>query len=62
MQIGQDASTLNKGPNGVQGKAGGFGQQASSVQLNNVKQVAWATTAGTFKLSNLSMKLGDECF
>jgi hypothetical protein len=62
IQIGQDASTLNKGPSGVQGHAGGFGQQASTVQLTNVKQVAWATTAGTFKLSNLSMKLGDECF
>jgi Family of unknown function (DUF6230) len=62
IEIGRDASTLDKGPNGVQGKAGMFGQQANKVYLTNVKQVAWATTAGTFKLSNLSMKLGDECF
>lgn len=46
----------------------GFAQQAESVVLTDVKQKAWATTAGTFKLSNLSMRLhtGDgpkvECF
>jgi hypothetical protein len=62
IEIGRDASTLNKGPNGAQGTAGMFGQQASRIELTNVKQVAWATTAGTFKLSDLSMKLGDECF
>lgn len=62
IEIGRDASTLDKGPDGAQGPAGMFGQQASSIELRNVKQVAWATTAGTFKLSDLSMKLGDECF
>ncbi|TDD82777.1 cholesterol esterase [Actinomadura darangshiensis] len=62
IEIGRDASTLDKGPDGKQGAAGMFGQQASRIQLNNVKQVAWATTAGTFKLSDLSMKLGGECF
>ncbi|MEU8343787.1 DUF6230 family protein [Spirillospora sp. NPDC048832] len=62
IEIGRDAGTLDKGPNGAQGPAGMFGQQASSIELRNVKQVAWATTAGTFKLNNLSMKLGRECF
>ncbi|MEU5877462.1 DUF6230 family protein [Spirillospora sp. NPDC047279] len=60
IEIGRDAGTLDKG-NG-KGAAGMFGQQADEVHLKNVRQVAWATTAGTFKLSNLSMKLGDECF
>ncbi|HEU5032165.1 MAG TPA: DUF6230 family protein [Spirillospora sp.] len=62
IEIGRDASTLDKGPNGAKGTAGMFGQQADSLKLTGVKQVAWATTAGTFKLSDLSMKLGKECF
>ncbi|MEW2129703.1 DUF6230 family protein [Streptomyces sp. NPDC005435] len=37
---------------------GGFSQQAETADLYGVKQTAWATTAGTFKLSGLSMKLG----
>ncbi|MFF4589646.1 DUF6230 family protein [Streptomyces sp. NPDC000345] len=39
---------------------GGFAQQAKSADLYGVKQTAWATTAGTFKLSGLSMKLGAD--
>ncbi|MEU7408886.1 DUF6230 family protein [Streptomyces sp. NPDC042638] len=35
----------------------GFAQQADSADLSNVKQTAWATTAGTFKLSGLHMSL-----
>ena len=34
-----------------------FAQQADSVTLTDVKQPAWATTAGTFKLSGLNMSL-----
>ncbi|MDT9680579.1 DUF6230 family protein [Streptomyces sp. TRM76323] len=46
----------------------GFAQQAETATLTDVKQKAWATTAGTFKLSGLSMRLhkGDgpkvECY
>ncbi|MBK3583268.1 cholesterol esterase, partial [Streptomyces sp. MBT57] len=43
----------------------GFGQRAKSATLTDVEQTAWATTAGTFKLSNLSLKLHkgvEECF
>ncbi|NBM20871.1 DUF6230 family protein [Streptomyces sp. GC420] len=43
----------------------GFAQQADEATLTNVKQTAWATTAGTFKLSGLSMKLHKgvkECY
>ncbi|WP_153536443.1 DUF6230 family protein [Actinomadura macrotermitis] len=61
IEIGRDASELNRA-GGIKGPAGMFGQQAESVDLTHVRQVAWATTAGTFKLKNLSMKLGDECF
>ncbi|UYQ64454.1 DUF6230 family protein [Streptomyces peucetius] len=46
----------------------GFAQQARVATLDNVEQKAWATTAASFKLSGLSMKLkkgdgpGVECF
>ncbi|MEU3449460.1 DUF6230 family protein [Streptomyces thermolilacinus] len=46
----------------------GFAQQAESATLTNVEQKAWATTAGTFKLPSLSMRLhkgdgpGVECY
>ncbi|MDL4775919.1 DUF6230 family protein [Actinomadura xylanilytica] len=62
IEIGRDASTLNRGPDGARGPAGMFGQQATRIELTKVRQVAWATTAGTFKLNDLSMKLGAECF
>ncbi|GAA2714513.1 MULTISPECIES: DUF6230 family protein [Streptomyces] len=65
IEIGRDASTLNKGPASAQGLQDAFGQQAKSIKIDNVQQVAWATTAGKFKLAGLSMdvKLGKhECF
>ncbi|WP_433572435.1 DUF6230 family protein [Streptomyces sp. CA-251247] len=46
----------------------GFAQQAERAELTNVEQKAWATTAGTFELSGLSMRLlkgsgdGVECY
>ncbi|WP_336318656.1 DUF6230 family protein [Streptomyces lavendofoliae] len=46
----------------------GFAQQAERAVLTGVKQKAWATTAGSFELSGLSMRLhrGDgpkvECY
>lgn len=60
-------------PDGAQMKGGGeqdagggsFAQEAESADLYNVQQTAWATSAGTFQLSGLSMHVsaGDhECF
>ncbi|MET9801249.1 DUF6230 family protein [Streptomyces sp. NPDC006368] len=47
----------------------GFAQQATRAELSDVRQKAWATTAGSFELSGLKMKLlrGDggpniECY
>ncbi|WP_434596784.1 DUF6230 family protein [Streptomyces sp. A5-4] len=43
----------------------GFAQRARKATLSGVEQTAWATTAGTFKLSNLSLKLHKgvkECY
>jgi hypothetical protein len=69
IDIGVAAKDASKGP-GMKGgneKANpyGFAQQADSATLTDVKQTAWATTAGTFKLSGLSMKLytgTKECY
>ncbi|MGX1477549.1 UNVERIFIED_CONTAM: hypothetical protein RKD50_006357 [Streptomyces canus] len=53
---------------GEQSSPFGFAQQADKATLTDVKQTAWATTAGTFKLSGLHMELnwgsGDkvECY
>ncbi|MEU9621622.1 MULTISPECIES: DUF6230 family protein [unclassified Streptomyces] len=46
----------------TQANPNGFSQRAEEAKLTNVQQTAWATTAGTFKLSNLSLRLksGDK--
>ncbi|WP_406384052.1 DUF6230 family protein [Streptomyces sp. NBC_01618] len=43
----------------------GFAQRSETAVLKDVRQKAWATTAGTFKLSNLSLRLKPgtkECY
>lgn len=71
IDIGVAAGSLAKkdGDPGIQPgtKANpyGFGQRADTAKLTGVEQKAWATTAGTFKLSGLSLKLHKgvkECF
>ncbi|MFB7933708.1 DUF6230 family protein [Streptomyces sp. NPDC056039] len=69
IDIGVAVKDKTRGPAVKQGESvlpGGFAQQARSADLTGVEQTAWATTAGTFKLSGLSMKLGTdkkmECF
>lgn len=60
IHIGQDASTLNQVP-GVKGPAGGFAQQASTVVIKNLRQHAYATTAGTFTLPGFGLRFGGAC-
>ncbi|MEV6568730.1 DUF6230 family protein [Streptomyces kronopolitis] len=65
IEIGRDASTLDKGPDGGQGMQDLFAQQADDVSIGSLRQTAWATNAGTFKLSGLNMKISKgtkECF
>jgi hypothetical protein len=68
IDIGVSVDDTTKGPGLHKGdhyKSGSFAQQADSAVLDDVKQTAWATTAGTFKLSGLhmSVKMGKhECF
>ncbi|MFC9970914.1 DUF6230 family protein [Spirillospora sp. NPDC127200] len=64
FQAGRDASTLTEVP-GKAGPAGVFGQQADTVRITGLRQVAWATTAGTFRLPGLRLRFGGsglECF
>ncbi|GAA2558954.1 MULTISPECIES: DUF6230 family protein [Streptomyces] len=63
IDIGVAVKDKSRGPAVKQGESvlpGGFAQQAEEADLYNVKQTAWATTAGTFKLSGLSMRLGTD--
>ena len=60
IHIGQDASTLTAVP-GVRGPAGDFAQQASAVTIDNLRQHAYATTAGTFTLPDFSLRFGGAC-
>ncbi|MGF0170099.1 DUF6230 family protein [Streptomyces sp. Marseille-Q5077] len=69
IDIGVAAKDANKGPGmkggGEQANPFGFAQQADKATLSGVKQTAWATTAGTFKLSGLKMSLSTgvkECY
>jgi hypothetical protein len=68
IDIGVAADSTSKGPGPAKGDKfapGSFAQQAESATFTDVKQRAWATTAGTFKLSGLKMavKAGkNECY
>ncbi|MFD3531332.1 DUF6230 family protein [Streptomyces sp. NPDC058664] len=74
IDIGIAAGSLDQGkPDGWQGiqpgtaaKDEGFAQRADRATLRNVKQKAWATTAATFRLPDLSLSLhrgtAKECF
>jgi len=67
IDIGVDSAEVNGGaPNDwYEGLNGTFAQQADTAVLTDVEQTAWATSAGSFKLSDLSLRLyhgGHECF
>jgi hypothetical protein len=59
IDIGQDASTLSQ-VKGVTGNPGVFAQQADTVQILNLRQNNYATTAATFKLPHLRMSFTDD--
>lgn len=68
IDIGVDVDKGSKGPGPAKGdhyQGGSFGQQADSATFKHIKQRAWATTAGTFKLSGLKMNIKKgthECY
>lgn len=63
IAIGQDAGTLDQVP-GTTGASGAFGEQASDITIKNLVQHTWLTTAGTFTLPGLNLKVstnGGSC-
>lgn len=63
IDIGVAVKDKTRGPAVKEGESalpGGFAQQAESADLYDVEQTAWATTAGTFTLNGLSMRLGTD--
>jgi hypothetical protein len=60
ISIGLDAGTLSEDP-GAEGASGGFGQQADSMEIDNLVQHTWLTTAGTFTLPDLKLGFGGSC-
>jgi hypothetical protein len=60
ITIGQDSGSLDEDP-GADGPAGGFGQEADSVTIDNLVQHTWLTTAGTFTLPGLTLGFGGGC-
>ncbi|GAB3495619.1 DUF6230 family protein [Nocardiopsis coralliicola] len=64
IEIGRDASTLDKAEGGS-GPAGGFGLQADTISVADPEITSWAVNAGSLKLSGLSLALkpgNHECF
>jgi hypothetical protein len=71
INIGVAAGDSSKGPgikSGDKADPSEFAQEADKATLTDVKQTAWATSAGTFKLSGLNLGLhkgsgsGVECY
>ncbi|RZU54625.1 hypothetical protein EV385_6576 [Krasilnikovia cinnamomea] len=74
INIGQSAATLTKGGpdahDGTEAGKNGFGQEADSVVITNLRQIGYSATAATFNLKGLSLKLNvdtqtgkpPECF
>ncbi|MFI9229548.1 DUF6230 family protein [Streptomyces rimosus] len=73
VDIGVSVDSTTKGPGPARPGKGGegsylpgsFAQQAEKVHFEDVKQRAWATTAGTFRLSGLHMNVSrgkNECY
>ncbi|MFE7612667.1 DUF6230 family protein [Streptomyces celluloflavus] len=68
INIGVAAGSTSKGPGmhaGDLADKGSFAQEAKKAVLTDVEQRAWATTAGTFKLSGLQMDVAkgkNECY
>lgn len=57
IEIGRDASTLDRVPSATRSdQAGSFGQQAESVHIDNLRQDNWATTAAQFTLPGLNLR------
>jgi Family of unknown function (DUF6230) len=57
IDIGGDASELSKGPKGFTGPQNMFSQEAQALEITNLKQTAYSTSAGTFTLNGLDLEI-----
>ncbi|MFC0433136.1 DUF6230 family protein [Kutzneria buriramensis] len=55
--IGVDASQVQGGPPGAQGRDNDFGMQSTNVTIDNLKQVAWGTSAETISFKGMSLRI-----
>lgn len=66
VEQGIDASKLTEVPGAPVGIAGNYAQQADGIEIDNLQEVSYATSAGTFTLPGFSMSLtsgtSGECF
>jgi Family of unknown function (DUF6230) len=60
LSQGVNASTLNQVPS-IKGPSGAFSLEASKVTITDLRQHAYATTAGTFTLPGFSLNFGGGC-
>lgn len=64
-EIGVDAAELD-GPPGGTGAAGTFGLQAQGIELEQLRQTTWSTTAATLRFREMSLSAkpgyGNQCF
>lgn len=65
IEIGRDASTLDKGGDGAQGFQDMFAQQADVVHIDHLRQTMYASHAGIFRLNGLHLTVAkgkNECY
>jgi hypothetical protein len=65
IEIGRDASTLDKGPKNGKGLQDMFAQQADMVDIDHLTQTMYASHAGVFRLNGLHLEVAKgkkECF
>jgi hypothetical protein len=56
-EIGVDASQVSGGPTDVVGRPGDFAMQADHITIDNLKQVAWGTSAQTIAFKGMSLRI-----
>ena len=56
IRIGVDASQVNTN---AKGTAGEFAQDADTITIKNLQQIAWSTQAGVFNLANMHVQITD---
>jgi Family of unknown function (DUF6230) len=60
LVLGRDASTLHAVP-GIQGPKGDFSLSAKTVNITDLVQHAYSTTAATFTLPGFQLRFGGSC-